>query len=147
MRKDLSIKLILLVFVLGIFQVKSTNAFFTDTETSLGNTMTAGYWEPIITPLLLYKPIETDILPFSVNLESKNNQVSIVPEEPDLVTTPVETIPVVTPELTLEPSPIVIIEPFIEPVPITTPETIQLPTPTVVFYPEITFEIGTGFVE
>jgi len=52
--KNITVKLLLLVIIIGSVQIKLTNSFFNDTKTLVGNTLTAGCWSPPEIPQLIY---------------------------------------------------------------------------------------------
>jgi len=50
----ISLKLITILIFLGIIRIGTTNAYFVDSETSIGNTMTAGCWSGPAIPELIF---------------------------------------------------------------------------------------------
>jgi predicted ribosomally synthesized peptide with SipW-like signal peptide len=151
--KSLIIKLLLIICLVSITQIKSTNSFYSDTEKSTGNTITAGNWGPAIQPELTS----------TFNNFMLNEPEALIPsQEPETTITPTpgETLePTSTPEPTLTPTPTStpaptdtpIIEdqalipsptPTLAPTPIPTPS--QTPAPTVTIVPTDIVDGGSG---
>ena len=89
--KTLSKMLILPVILIALIHFGSTGAYFTDSDSVLGNSLTAGYW---VTPEV------PNLLNLNVNNDTDNVEPSITPtEEPTIE--PTQT-PTPTPTISLE---------------------------------------------
>jgi len=125
--KNLTFKLLLLVLFIGLSQIKPTNAFFSNSEASTGNTMTAGFWGPTVEPEL------KNILN---NFMLNRPNILIPSQEPETTITPIPSLtpePTSTPEPTLTPTPTDIPAPTSTPAPTNTPvigDQALIPTPT-----------------